>query len=112
VPPPPVSGAAVGCGFAVRVGVADGLGEAKLSGDTESLGLADADGLVLADAEEPSLGVAEALVEADADEAEVPGESFGSFAAGADPEQAAMDAQASKVAVAQPAAVSLTPKRA
>lgn len=93
-------------GVAVCVGVADGLGEA------ERLVLGDADGLVLADAEEPSLGVAETPDEADADEAEAPGESFGSVAAGADPEQAAMDAQASNVAVAQPAAVSLTPSRA
>jgi sortase family protein len=103
VPPPPVSGAAVGNGVAVRVGVADGLG------DAEWLVLGDGEGLALGDAEEPSLGVADALDEVVADEEEMPGESFGSLAAGADPEQAAIDAEASKAAVAQPAAVTRTP---
>ena len=79
-------------------------------GLTEGLALAEglAEELALADADALTDAVAEALAD---DAAAAPGESFGSFAAGVDPEQAAVDADASKVAMAQPAAVSLTPYR-
>jgi len=82
----------------VRVGVGEGLTVADAEALAEALALADADADALADA------LAE-VADAEAD----PAASFGSFAAGVDPEQAAIDADASKVAMAQPAAASLTP---
>lgn len=119
VPPPPVAGAAAGNELTEGLGVADGLTE----GLVLVLGVADAlaEGLALA------LGVADALaaglacapgvvavavrlgeMAGDAD-AVAPGVNFGSVAEGADPAQAATDAEASMATVTQPAAVSLAP---
>jgi hypothetical protein len=101
-----VAGAAVGIAVAEGLAVADGL--------AEGVALGVGDGL----AEELVPGVADGLAEerdeiladADADaDADAPGDSFGSVALGADPAQAAIDAEASIPAITQPAAVSLAP---
>lgn len=101
VPPPPVSGAAVGIavveGLADADGLADGLVLGAAVGLAEELVLGVADGLEELD---------ETLADADAD---TPGDSFGSVALGADPEQAAIDTEASTLTITQPAAVSLAP---
>jgi hypothetical protein len=104
VPPPPVAGAAVG------IAVVEGLAVAERLADGLVLGVADglAEGLVLGVADGLEEELDEILADADAD-ADAPGVSFGSVALGADPEQAAIDAEASTLTITQPAAVSLAP---
>ncbi len=119
VPPPPVAGAAVGNELDEDLGVADALAK----GLVPALGVADALAEGLVRALDVADGLAAALVRAlgvvtvavrlgetvgDAD-AGAQGVNFGSVAEGVDPEQAATDAEASMVTVAQPAAVSLAP---
>ena len=120
VPPPPVAGATVGNGVAEGVRVGDGresvLGVADLLGFADVLGVADE--LLVTDelrvADELALGFAVAVaavlgeIVGDA-EALVPGVSFGSVAAGVDPEHATTNAEATMVMLAKPTAVSLAP---
>lgn len=106
MPPPPVSGAAVGKILAdgLGVGECDGLGEC----DGEWLGV----GVSLADALGVGVAVAVALGEA-VGVAELvrvgdpPGDRDGGVAEGEPPVQAATDADASTVTVAQPIALNL-----
>lgn len=95
-------GIAVVEGLAVADGLAEGLMLAVADGLAEELVLGVADGL----GEELDELVADADADADTD---APGDSFGSVALGADPAQAAIDAEASIPTTAQPTAVSLAP---
>lgn len=115
VPPPPVSGAAVGKGV-----VADGLGAAECVGVGVGVGVVDWLGVGVALAEGLALGVGVLVaVTVTLGEAvgvpelvpvgDPPGDSDGGVAEGVPLVQAATDADASTVTVAQPIALNLAP---
>ncbi len=106
VPPPPVTGAAVGNGLAVGLGdgegegVGDGVGDVRARvGDGLGEGLGEAEALALGEALGESVGVAEVPTE---------GEDVGSAPEDVDDVQAVMLTEARMVKMPQPRAASLT----
>jgi hypothetical protein len=110
VPPPPVTGAAVGNGLAVGLGdgegegvaegVAEGVGDVRVrDGDGLGEGLGEAEALALGEALGESVGVAEVPTE---------GEDVGSAPEDVDDVQAVMLTEARMVKMPQPRAASLT----
>ncbi len=104
VPPPPVTGAAVGNGLAVGLGdgegVGEGVGDVRVrDGDGLGEGLGEAEALALGEALGESAGVAEVPTE---------GEDVGSAPEDVDDVQAVMLTEARMVKMPQPRAASLT----
>jgi hypothetical protein len=106
VPPPPVTGAAVGNGLAVGLGdgeaegVGEGVGDVRARvGDGLGDGLGEAEALALGESLGESVGVAEVPTE---------GEDVGSAPEDVDDVQAVMLTEARMVKMPQPRAASLT----
>ena len=104
MPPPPVTGAAVGAGLAVGLGVTEGDGLGVVDGDGEGDGLVVVLGLGLGLTLGELLGETDAVADALAeDEAEV----VGSAPEDGDPEHAETVTEASTIRMPQPTAASL-----
>jgi hypothetical protein len=106
VPPPPVTGAAVGNGLAVGLGDGEAEGEGEGVGDVRARvgdglgdGLGEAEALALGESLGESVGVAEVPTE---------GEDVGSAPEDVDDVQAVMLTEARMVKMPQPRAASLT----